>query len=335
MGRKPTVWFRKQTGWWMTTVRGKKIKLARDKKEAEKAFHLLLATDEAPEESAHRRPSFRIVADRFLEHSKGTNEEGTYLSHKRYLQSFCDHIGNKKAPDLKGHHVTTWLKAHPTWGQSTRSLAIQAVKAALNHAVQEGYLSLHPLIKVKQGTIRRRERILTEEERKAIRARATGSFKDFLFALEHTGARPFSEIARLEARFINWEEGTAELPKHKTMKHGKRRILYFTPEMMELLRRLAEKYPDGLLFRNRYGNPWDRFAFNKWGEIFRKELGIEGVTAYSVRHSYCSDAIARGVPLPVLAELVGTSVKMLLLHYSHMTQKRDVLKAAASRAVGG
>jgi hypothetical protein len=30
MARKPEIWFRQQTGWYMTTVRGQQIKLSQD-----------------------------------------------------------------------------------------------------------------------------------------------------------------------------------------------------------------------------------------------------------------------------------------------------------------
>lgn len=336
MARRPTLWLRKSTGYWSTTLNGKQIPLARDKKEAEKAFHQLLASEEN-EPHVHKRPTFRKVADVFLEHSKRSNAASTYESHLRYIQSFADHVGKtKRVPELRGEHVTSWLRQNVGWGQSTRSLAIQSVKAALNHAVIEGLVDVHPLLKVKQGQIKRRERILTQEEREKIRGRAARNpaFADFLFALENTGARPFSEIARLEAKHVNWSDATAILPHHKNTRHGKIRTLFFTPEMMELLRRLAEKHPEGLLFRNRLGGQWDRFAFNKWTAIFEKELGIRGVTAYVYRHAYGSDALARGVPMPLLAELMGTSVRMLLHHYSHMEQKKEALRDAALRAMG-
>jgi len=331
MSRPHTVWQRKNSPWWYTTVNGKQERLAKDREEALTAMHALLAHGKKPEH-VKGRPTFRKVADDFLESSRETNSQSAVDSHTRYLDSFCEFVKAKRAPDLRGEDVTKWLRTKPTWGPSTRSLAIQAVKAALNYAVKEGVLSVHPLIKVKQGAIGRRERILTPEERAIIRKRASGTFVDFLFALEQTGARPFSEIGRLEARMINWQDGTAELPEHKNSRHGKRRILYFTPEMMTLLRRLAAEHPDGLLFRNRFGNAWDRMAWQKWSKLFAAE-GVKGVTAYALRHSYATDAIARGVPLPMLAELMGTSVKMLLANYSHVCQKKDALKEAAMRAV--
>jgi hypothetical protein len=43
MARKPTVWFREQTGSQYTTLNGKKICLTKGKKAAEKALHTLPA----------------------------------------------------------------------------------------------------------------------------------------------------------------------------------------------------------------------------------------------------------------------------------------------------
>ena len=153
MARAPKMWLRKQTGWYCTTINGQQIKLSQDKAEAQKAFHALLASDEQPD---NRRPPFRNLADGFLKHSREVNVHSTFKTHQRgYLQSFCDHVKNRRAPDLRGEHVTAWLKANPTWGQSTRSLAIQAVKACLNWAKDEGKIKSHPLATVKQGQIQR------------------------------------------------------------------------------------------------------------------------------------------------------------------------------------
>lgn len=332
MSRRHTIWQRGGTGWFYTTIRGRQIRLAQDRKEAERAMHALLARDEEPESPVHGRPTFRKLADDFLDRSRETNKPGTFENHRVYLQSFCDHIGGRRAPDLRGEHVSGWLRKKTTWGPSTRCLAIQAVKAALNHAVREGRLGSNPLSGVKQGKTAHRERILTPGEREIIRGVARGSFRDFLFALEQTGARPFSEIGRLEARFIDWGEGCAELPEHKNTRHGKRRVLYFTPPMVDLLGRLAGMHPAGPLFRNRNGDPWTRLAFYKWAKNF-EAAGVAGVTAYTLRHSYATDAIMRGVPLPVLAELMGTSVKMLIEYYGHVAQKKDELRAAAIKAL--
>jgi hypothetical protein len=51
------------------------------------------------------------------------------------------------------------------------------------------------------------------------------------------------------------------------------------------------------------------------------------------RNTWICVAIERGVPLPIIAELVGNSVEVLIKHYVHMAGKKDALKAAALKAV--
>jgi hypothetical protein len=60
MARKPSVWFREQTGWYTTTIGGEQVKLSKDKKEAETAFHELLA-GRTREEGEGPRPSLKVI----------------------------------------------------------------------------------------------------------------------------------------------------------------------------------------------------------------------------------------------------------------------------------
>ena len=51
---------------------------------------------------------------------------------------------------------------------------------------------------------------------------------------------------------------------------------------------------------------------------------------YSFRHSYISIAIERGMPLPLIAENVGSSVKMIEETYFHMIleKRREMVERA-------
>ena len=331
MARPPSVWFREEDGYYYTTRNRKQIKLSQDKAEATRAFHALMAAGVAPD---NRRPTVARLADEFLEQSKAENEPGTYETHRRFLQSFCDHAKGRKAPDIRPEHMAAWLKANPGWGQSTRTLATQIVKAAFNLAVLNGKIDGNPIAKAKQAGFSHRDRILTADEREKIRNRATGNFRDFWMALEQTGARPYSEIGRMTADMIDWEEGSVTLPKHKTSKKGKKRTVYLTPDMVVLLRRLAEKRPTGRLFLTNRGTPWSSYNCCYWLKRFDQELGIKGIVIYSARHTFICDALERGVPLAMVAELVGNSVKVLLKYYVHLSEKKDALRAAALKAIG-
>jgi integrase len=223
------------------------------------------------------------------------------------------------------------------WGENSRARAKAIVLACLNYGVRKLNLPPHPLRHVRPGTVGRREHYLTPEERKKIKEAVRGSFADYVFALEHTGARPFSEVATITAADVNLEEGTWVLTKWKNARKqkGKKRTIYLVGSMLELTRRLAERHPEGPLFRNKNGKPWMRQALTARFRTLGERLGIPGLSAYMIRHCFISDALARGVPVAVVAELCGTSIETIQKHYNHLNVKHDVLREAMKQAVGG
>ena len=334
MARKAKVWFREATGWYMTSYRGKQVRLSRDKKEAERAFHTLLAQDEPAEETKGYRPSFRMLADLFLREAERTKAPMTVAVQTVYLQSFCDHVRGRKAADLKVFHATEWINAHPEWGESTRTTARSILRACLNWSVNQGYLAANPLAKLKRGEFTRRERILSAEEKGRIRAWLPEGIREFIFALEQTGARPFSELARVTAEMIDFRLGAVTFKKHKNAKKGKRRVIYLSDPLAELLARLAAERPHGLLFTTKLGNPWNNGNVMKWMRKIEAALAIPRLSAYTWRHTLITECLAKGMSADIVAELVGNSPSTIHRYYSHLDQKHDVLRDAARRAVG-
>ena len=334
MPRPAKIWLREQTGWYCVTFQGKVTKLSKDKKEAERLFHELMAR--TPDEPAPAfGPSFRKLADEYLVHTQDLKKPEVFAYQVGVIQSFCDHVKSARACDLKGHTVLAWLHTKKKWSSSTRALATKAIKAVCNWGVKQGYLNDHPLKKLPSGKSARRDKVLTPEERKRIREFVSPAFADFLWVVELTGARPFSEVAALEARHIDFENGTATLSEHKTAKKtGKPRVLFFTAESLAILRQLAEEHPTGVLFRNRDGTAWNRVSAKRWFEKIEKRLGIKA-SSYVLRHTRITEAILNGVPVEVVAELVGNTPQIIHQHYAHVGKNRAALRAAAAKAAGG
>jgi integrase len=140
---------------------------------------------------------------------------------------------------------------------------------------------------------------------------------------------------------INLDDAVWVLQKHKTQKKtGKPRVVYLTPAMVELTRKLAERHPEGPLFRNSRGKPWTRNAIRcRFRQLRRKLPNLKGVVSYTYRHSYATDALEQGVGVAQVAELLGhTTTDMVMQHYQHLSEKREhLLQAAqqATRAVAG
>jgi integrase len=332
MPRTPGVWFRKQTGWYCTKVGGVVHKLSTDEGEAQKAFYKLMAGD-APKLRTERH-SVRWLCDKFLDRTKADKTPDTFRVQLDRLKTFCARFGKRPGDSLKAHEVNEWLDAQ-AWETSTKALAVTIIKAVFNWAVAEDYLSESPLKKLKRRKVARRDRVLSADEEAALLAGVDGCFRDFVLVLLRTGMRPYSEAAKLSAGMIDWAEGRAVLREHKNAKKGKGRVVYFPPEVLEVLRRLAREHPAGPLLRNARAAAWAKDAVHDRIRRVCEDAGIEHFNAYALRSTYVTNALIRGVPVEVVAELVGTSPKMIHAHYAAVNKKTDALKEAARRAVTG
>ncbi|MFO0845496.1 MAG: site-specific integrase [Gemmataceae bacterium] len=300
------------------------------------AYYRLMAT------SSRKLPeadTLRVcqVCDLFLDYSQKHHAADTYRGYRDFLQDFCEVYGTLLGRDLKPLHVTRWLDAHPGWKGSRRN-AVIAVKRAFNWADAEGLLQPNPVKAVKKPQQQRRDRILTPEERQEILgAIKDRHFREFVFAMMETGARP-GEVRKVTAADVNLELGVWIFKEHKTARRtGRPRVIYLTPAMVELTRKLVELYPEGPLFRgprSKRGNTRNgiRCRFKRLRE---KLPHLKGVISYTMRHSFATRSLANGVGIAQVAELMGhVDTSMVSEHYAHLAGMVDHMKDAAKRAAG-
>lgn len=340
MSRKP--FFRAFDGWWYAQVRvgakRKQIKLVKGKdneQEAYRAFCRVIADHEgeAPKPQA---TTVATVCDLFLAHSEKQNKPDTFTLYRYYLQDFCETHGRRMAVELKPFHVSRWLDSHPKW-KGSRANAIEAVKRAFGWATDEGLLTKNPIQGVKKPAKGRRDRIVTREERETILAAIKDRpFREFVLAMQETGCRP-SEVARVTAADVNLDAGLWVLKDHKTARKTRRpRVVYLTPAMIELSRRLVAVNPEGAIFRSPRGNrPFSRNNIRCRFRRLREKLPqLAGVVAYSYRHTFATEALANGVGIAQVAELMGhTSTEMVSSVYGHLAERLSHMRDAARKAV--
>ena len=63
--------------------------------------------------------------------------------------------------------------------------------------------------------------------------------------------------------------------------------------------------------------------------MVRKQAGIEDVRLHDLRHSVASQAVLNGVPLPVVARILGHSQVSMTLRYAHVADNE--VEATAQR----
>jgi integrase len=69
-------------------------------------------------------------------------------------------------------------------------------------------------------------------------------FKNFLTAMKESGCRP-SEISQQTAENVLLEQGIWVLQKHKNAKKGMWRVIYLSPVLLELSKKLVEQRSTG------------------------------------------------------------------------------------------
>jgi integrase len=93
---------------------------------------------------------------------------------------------------------------------------------------------------------------------------------------------------------------------------------------------LAERYPEGPLFRTARGKPFpEAYYLARLVRQLRQRLGMKAIIPYGYRHTFATEALANGVPDAQVAELLGHSgTAMLHRHYAHLGAKANVLRKA-------
>ena len=144
----------------------------------------------------------------------------------------------------------------------------------------------------------------------------------FIRLLLLTGCRK-DEIRTLQ--WSDYREGHLFLPDSKT---GPRTVLLNGPAREIVTRRMRQG--NGPWLFPSVGDPsrhrCDRLML--WYRI-RREAGIEAVRLHNLRHTVASQAAMNGVPLPVVARLLGHSNVAMTMRYAHVGDRE--IEAAAER----
>jgi integrase len=343
-------WYRESKDAWYVEIDGKQVRLAKgkkNKKEAEDEFHKKMAQRGRLPAKATQALTVTQLAALFLAWSEKHHDADTTAWYRSYVEDFRDHerIGATKAIDIVPYHLTQWLDSNPAW--KSRHHPIACVKRLFAWGVQEGLLKDSPLRSVKKPPTNSRVVVLTTKEREEVLAAIKDEpFRNFVFAMQQTGCRP-SEIRRVSAANVNLDSGLWVFEKHKTGgKTHKVRVVYLTPGMLELSKKLVAKHPIGPLFttmrrvRNEQGELVER-GFTKNGircrfrELRRKLPHLKKLISYAYRHSFATEALVKGIGAPQVAELLGhESLEMIVKHYSHLGEKLDHMRQMANKAAG-
>ena len=287
----------------------------------------------------------RLAVADYLGWMETKNPRSAADTRQRLEKHFMPTFADRMIADLTKTALERWLgtmvKKMGTADEIRRSKdsanrVLSMVKAALNRAMADPkngiiddspWRSTKPFHQVGQA----REVHFSVEQARVLIAAADGDgFRNLLTAGFLTGAR-YGELAACLVRDFSLATATLNIPGGKT---GRRTVI-LQSEAVEFFARISSGRPkDAPLLMRDCGKPWAKSEQFRPMKAALKEAGLDpDGTFYALRHSYISRAIEHGVPLTVVAENCGTSVRMIEQTYAKTLaeKRREFIERGAPR----
>lgn len=245
--------------------------------------------------------------------------------YSKVIKWTVDTLGDLEIGEITEEHITELKKEYnrrelkPT----TRAHNLSVVRELLRFCQDELHIRVMDFEKIKRPKIpKRRVEYLNEDELKqffdSVGTRSVRDlrFRAFLSILISTGCR-ISEVLHLKIADINFEKKEAMI----IGKGNKQRKIYFNDWSIrcirEYLKKRGYKYKFILIGEKGRNLPWDRNDAQRSFRKYRKQAGMaETVTCHTIRHSFATTLLKKGISLGHIQVLLGHSdIQTTSRHY--------------------
>lgn len=189
-------------------------------------------------------------------------------------------------------------------------------RAALNMAFRNDYVqsdSAWRKVKNFRGVAQSRKIFWTDQEVQNLISASSGYFRFLLQAALYTGAR-YGELAQMKVADYDSLNKVINLKQGKT---GQRQI-YLSNVAGKLFDELTRlKHPNAPILTQDGKAPWAKNSYIRlFNEAAKAAFLPKASCFYCMRHYYISKAIMAKIPLQMIAENCGTSIRMIEKHYA-------------------
>ena len=287
-------------------------------------------TDDGSREAAPLFRDFvagRWKADRFDRCKPTTQRKYGGMLKRQLLPVF----GSRRLDRITRAMALRWFEDCSRTAPGAANKALKLLRQILNHALTCGHIAANPARGIRRNPEARLTRFLSREEiarlHLVLACYANGSASqaqqaDIIRLLLLTGCRK-GEIMHLRREEVKGDR--IELADSKT---GPRTVLLNAPARDILERRMAQGNGPWV-FPSALDPSRPRCCQVPLWYRIRREAGIGDVRLHDLRHTVASQAAMNGVPLPVVARLLGHSDVRMTMRYAHVGDRE--VEAAAER----
>lgn len=255
----------------------------------------------------------------------------TQRTYRNMLQNqLIPNFGAMQLEEITREAVADWFDSFSQTAPGNANRGLILLNQILNFAVRHGLLAKNVVTGLRKNKGRRLTRFLSVEELARLYVvmdehvadcprieRKQG--RDIVRLLILTGCRR-SEILRLR-----WDEVAGDRLRLKDSKTG-RRDIQICAEARHILHQQA-RYGGLYVFPSTLVRDAPVTTIDSFWYAVRKRAGLDDVRLHDLRHTFASHAVMSGVPLPVVARLLGHARIAMTMRYAHVGD--DAAEAAA------
>ena len=254
--------------------------------------------------------------------SKQTKSDQYLSSIKLSLNKFIKFVNDSPLNAICSKDVEKFLLFTYQKSTSTAHLYYRTLKAAFNKAVSWGYLFDNPFTKIKLPKEEKKiPAFITEcELNKIILSTSNQTLQKIFVIAFYTGMR-LNELTNLKWQSVDFEARKikVQITKTFTTKNKKERIIPISDLIFEDLLLSKKNSNSDYVFSNpkdcKYNND---FVTHKFKASVRTAKLSDSIHFHTLRHSFASNLVQKGVSLYVVKELLGHQNISTTQIYSHL-----------------
>lgn len=256
----------------------------------------------------------------------------TYLLH---IKGYSSRTASEYVKDLRG--FARWMRTHregAKWSTITRqdideyitmrskegikpsttNRELSSISALYRYFIREGLLTSNPCrFQSRRKQEQKLPSTIPSEDLKQAYEHSTGLVHVWIGLLATTGMR-ISELLAMRWEDIDFKSSSIEIMG----KGRKERIVYTTPEYLELMRQAYERHPqDGRCF-----NYEQREARYMIFQALRPYSRAKQLSPHAIRHSFATNLAMQGVNVTTIANILGHNQIGTTQKYIDMSQCR-------------
>ncbi len=330
----PKPWFRKGRGWYVQ-IGTKQIFLDMDETRARDKYHVLMTRKgRGVANASPNGPTLAELVDRYAVWTKLNRAEATATLIAWRLQKLLDFLDAPAllAKDLRPTDLQKWVDAAPvnkkakTKSPTTKRGLIMVVQTAYSWAVDNDLIESSPIARMRKPSGQAREsHVAPTDFADLLAACRHESLRDIITVAWETGMRPH-EVRIVEAKWV--DGGKIVFPVRRSKGKKKARVVFLSETAASICERLGKRYPDGPIFRNKYGGNWTADALKCAMDRLFARTG-KRFAMVDFRHGFATRKLKDGVGTITLAALMGhADGSMISKVYSHVHEDDEHLRAA-------